>query len=252
MIKVYERPKSLVDTMTHYCPGCTHGIVHRLLAEVLDELGILDRTIGVSSVGCSVLSYQYFACDMQQAAHGRAPAVATGIKRVVPEGIVFTYQGDGDLASIGCAEIVHAAVRGENFTTIFVNNGIFGMTGGQMAPTTLPGQITTTTPYGRNAKTQGFPIKVCEMLATLNGPAFIARTSVHDNVNIVKTRKAIKKAFEYQINDKGFTLIEVLSTCPTNWGLTPKESMDKIANEIIQYFPLCVFKDIGAGELNNV
>jgi len=248
MIKVYERPKSLVDTMTHYCPGCTHGIVHRLVAEVLDELDILDRTIGVSSVGCSVLSNQYFACDMQQAAHGRAPAVATGIKRVVPDGIVFTYQGDGDLASIGCAEIVHAAVRGENFTTIFVNNGIFGMTGGQMAPTTLPGQITTTTPYGRNTKTQGFPIKVCEMLTTQDGPAFIARVSVHNNANIIKARKAIKKAFEYQLGDKGFTLIEVLSTCPTNWGLTPRESMDKIANEIIPFFPLGEYKDIEAGE----
>jgi len=248
MTKVFGYPESLTDMPTHYCPGCTHGIIHRLIAEVIDELGIVDRTVGVAPVGCAVLAYNYFTCDMQEAAHGRAPAVATGIKRVIPDGIVFTYQGDGDLASIGCAEIVHAAARGEQITTVFVNNGIYGMTGGQMAPTTLPGDKTSTSPYGRDTVKQGFPIRVSEMLATLDGPSYIARVSVHNVAHIVKAKRAIKKAFEYQVAGKGFTLVEVLSTCPTNWGLTPKESLDKVQREMLPYYPLGEYKDIEAGE----
>ncbi|MBS3872846.1 MAG: 2-oxoglutarate oxidoreductase [Firmicutes bacterium] len=248
MAKVFGYPDSLTDMPTHYCPGCTHGIIHRLIAEVIDELGIVDRTVGVAPVGCAVLAYNYFTCDMQEAAHGRAPAVATGIKRVIPDGIVFTYQGDGDLASIGCAEIVHAAARGEQITTVFVNNGIYGMTGGQMAPTTLPGDKTSTSPYGRDTIKQGFPIRVSEMLATLDGPAYIARVSVHNVAHIVKAKRAIKKAFEYQVAGKGFTLVEVLSTCPTNWGLTPKESLDKVQRDMMPYYPLGEYKDIEAGE----
>ncbi|MBS3950710.1 MAG: 2-oxoglutarate oxidoreductase [Peptococcaceae bacterium] len=248
MVKVFERPKALADVPTHYCPGCTHGIIHRLIAEVIDELGIVDKTIGVAPVGCAVLAYNYFTCDMQQAAHGRAPAVATGIKRVCPDSAVFTYQGDGDLASIGCAEIVHAAARSEQITTIFVNNGIYGMTGGQMAPTTLPGDKTTTSPYGRDTSKQGFPIRISEMLATLDGPAYIARVSVHNVANIVRARKAIKKAFEYQLAGKGFTLVEILSTCPTNWGFTPIEALNKVKSEMLPYFPLGEIKDIEAGE----
>jgi len=248
MTKVFGYPESLTDMPTHYCPGCTHGIIHRLIAEVIDELGIVDKTVGVAPVGCAVLAYNYFTCDMQEAAHGRAPAVATGIKRVIPDGIVFTYQGDGDLASIGCAEIVHAAARGEQITTVFVNNGIYGMTGGQMAPTTLPGDKTSTSPYGRDTVKQGFPIRVSEMLATLDGPAYIARVSVHNVAHIVKAKRAIKKAFEYQVAGKGFTLVEVLSTCPTNWGLTPKESLDKVQREMLPYYPLGEYKDIEAGE----
>lgn len=248
MVKVFERPKALADVPTHYCPGCTHGIIHRLVAEVIDELGIIDKTIGVAPVGCSVLAYNYFNCDMQEAAHGRAPAVGTGIKRVCPDSVVFTYQGDGDLASIGCAEIVHAAARGELITTIFVNNGIYGMTGGQMAPTTLTGDKTTTSPYGRDTKKQGFPIRVSEMLATLDGPAYIARVSVHNVANIVRAKKAIKKAFEYQLAGKGFTLVEVLSTCPTNWGVTPKEGLEKIQRDMLPFYPLGEYKDIEAGE----
>ena len=250
MTKVFGYPESLTDMPTHYCPGCTHGIIHRLIAEVIDELGIVDRTVGVAPVGCAVLAYNYFTCDMQEAAHGRAPAVATGIKRVIPDGIVFTYQGDGDLASIGCAEIVHAAARGEQITTVFVNNGIYGMTGGQMAPTTLPGDKTSTSPYGRDTVKQGFPIRVSEMLATLDGPSYIARVSVHNVAHIVKAKRAIKKAFEYQVAGKGFTLVEVLSTCPTNWGLTPKESLDKVQREMLPYYPLGEYKDIEAGEKN--
>lgn len=246
--KVFKRPKALTDVPTHYCPGCTHGIIQRLVAEVIDELGILDVTVGVAPVGCAVLAYNYYECDMQGAAHGRAPAVATGIKHVCPETIVFTYQGDGDLASIGLAEIVHAAARGENFTNVFVNNGIYGMTGGQMAPTTLAGDRTSTSQSGRDIKKQGHPIRVCEMLATLEGPAFIERVSVHDVPNIIKARKAIEKAFEYQLQGKGFTLVEVLSTCPTNWGVTPAEAMDKVRSQMMPYYPLGVYKDIGSGD----
>lgn len=243
MAVVFEKPKALIDVSTHYCPGCTHGIIHRLVAEVIDELGILDKTIGVAPVGCSVLAYNYFACDMFEAAHGRAPACATGIKRTNPDKVVFTYQGDGDLAAIGTAEIVHAATRGENITTIFVNNCIYGMTGGQMAPTTLPGQKTETSPYGRNVKTEGFPIRVSEMLSTLTGACYVERVSVDTVPNVMKAKKAIKKAFEYQIAGKGFSIVEVLSICPTNWGLSPKESMQWLRDNMIPYYPLGLKKD---------
>lgn len=246
MTVVYDRPRALLDVPTHYCPGCTHGIIHRLVAEVIDELGILDKTIGVVPVGCSVLACNYFACDTQEAAHGRAPAVATGIKRSLPNNIVFTYQGDGDLAAIGTAETVHIAARGENVTTIFVNNCIYGMTGGQMAPTTLPGQVTETSPYGRDVKTAGHPIRVSEMLAALDGPAYIERVAVNNVANVVKAKRAIKKAFQYQMEGRGFTLIEVLSICPTNWGLSPQEAMKWLEENMIPYYPLGVKKDIAA------
>lgn len=249
MAIVFERPKALLDVPTHYCPGCTHGVIHRLVAEVIDELGILDKTIGVAPVGCSVLAYDYFACDMYEAAHGRAPAVATGIKRAVPDSIVFTYQGDGDLAAIGTAEIVHAAARGEKITTIFVNNAIYGMTGGQMAPTTLPGQVTETSPYGRDVNTAGHPIRVSEMIATLDGAVYVERVSVDSVPNIIKAKKAIKKAFELQMQGKGFTMVEVLSICPTNWGLSPNEAIKWLRDNMIPYYPLGVKKDITAGEV---
>ncbi len=227
----------------HYCPGCTHGIVHRLVAEAMDELNIREDTIGIAPVGCAVFAYDYFNCDMQEAAHGRAPAVATGVKRVHPDKVVFTYQGDGDLTSIGAAEIVHAANRGEKITTIFINNAIYGMTGGQMAPTSLLGQVTTTSPYGRKAETEGYPIRMSEMLATLEGVAYIERVSVHDIKHIRQAKKAIKKAFEYQLAGKGFAMVEVLSTCPTNWGLSPKESLDWVVDNMIPYYPLGVKKE---------
>ena len=217
MEKVFSKPDALQDRVFHYCPGCTHGVVHRLVAEAIDELKIRERTIAVAPVGCAVLAYNYFNCDAQEAAHGRAPAVATGIKRVLPDRIVFTYQGDGDLASIGMAEIVHAANRGEKFTVIFINNAIYGMTGGQMAPTSLPGQKTTTSPYGRDVETMGYPIKMVELLNTLKSPAYLARVSVHDPKNVIKAKEAIKKAFEVQVKGIGFSMVEVLSTCPTNW-----------------------------------
>ncbi|HHY83703.1 MAG TPA: MFS transporter [Clostridiales bacterium] len=243
MAIVFKKPESLTDNPFHYCPGCTHGIVHRLIAEVMDELNIRQDTIGVAPVGCAVFAYDYFNCDMQEAAHGRAPAVATGIKRVHPDKVVFTYQGDGDLASIGAAEIVHAANRGEKITTIFINNAIYGMTGGQMAPTTLLGQVTVTSPYGRQAETEGYPIRMSEMLATLAGVAYIERVSVHDIKHINQAKKAIRKAFEYQIAGKGFTMVEVLSTCPTNWGMTPVESLEWVKDRMIPYYPLGVKKE---------
>ena len=246
MAKVFERPHALSDVTLHYCPGCTHGIIHRLVAEIIDELGIEGKTIGVAPVGCSVFAYNYFECDMQQASHGRAPAVATGIKRANPANVVFTYQGDGDLAAIGTAETVHAATRGENITVIFVNNAIYGMTGGQMAPTSLVGQVTQTTPYGRKTETQGYPIKVCEMLSTLDGTAYAERVSVDDIKNIKKAKAAIKKAFEYQIDKKGFSIVEVLSTCPTNWGLSPKEAITWLRENMMPVYPLGVYKDKGA------
>ncbi|MDA8442339.1 MAG: thiamine pyrophosphate-dependent enzyme [Peptococcaceae bacterium] len=245
MNTVYERPSSLRDAILHYCPGCTHGIIHRIVAEVIDELGLREETIGVAPVGCSVLAYNYFAMDMQQAAHGRAPAVATGIKRVHPDKTVFTYQGDGDLAAIGMAEVVHAAARGEKITTIFVNNAIFGMTGGQMAPTTLLAQPTTTSPQGRNENLQGYPIRVAEMLATLDGAAYIARVAVHDNVHVLKAKAAIKLAFATQLAGQGFSLVEVLSTCPTNWGLTPIAATQWLADNMIPHYPLGVYKTVG-------
>jgi 2-oxoglutarate/2-oxoacid ferredoxin oxidoreductase subunit beta len=240
---VYEKTKGLTDKPTHYCPGCTHGIIHRLVGEVLEEMDILEDTVGVASVGCSVLSYEYFNCDMTQAAHGRAPAVATGIKRVLPNRFVFTYQGDGDLASIGISEVIHAAARGENITVIFVNNAIYGMTGGQMAPTTLIGQKTVTSPEGRNPDIQGLPIRISEMIATLDGAAYIERVSSHDVPNIAKAKKAIRKAFETQKKGLGFSLIEVLSTCPTNWGIDPYESLDWVKNNMIPAYPLGVYKN---------
>ncbi|MBC5648088.1 thiamine pyrophosphate-dependent enzyme [Christensenella tenuis] len=243
MAKVFEKTKMLTDVPFHYCPGCTHGIIHRLVAECIEELGMQDKAVGVAPVGCAVFAYNYFDCDMMEAAHGRAPAVATGIKRACPDDLVFTYQGDGDLASIGTAEIVHAAARGEKITTIFVNNAIYGMTGGQMAPTTLVGQVTTTSPYGRNAETQGMPVKMAEMLATLDGAYYIERTSVHNVPNIVKTKKAIKKAFQYQMEGKGFSIVEILSTCPTNWGLSPVEALKWLEDNMIPQYPLGVTKE---------
>ena len=243
MAVVFQKPHALTDAITHYCPGCTHGIVHRLVAEVIDELGVEGKTVGVVPVGCSVLAYNYFNCDMIEAPHGRAPAVATGVRRALPDNVVFTYQGDGDLAAIGTAETVHAATRGENITIIFINNAIYGMTGGQMAPTTLPGQVTQTTPYGRDVNYSGFPIRMCEMLSTLSGVAFAQRVTV-DNVQHVREAKAaIKKGFQAQIDKKGFSIIEVLSTCPTNWGLTPVEALDWLRENMIPYYPLGVYKD---------
>ncbi len=243
MKQVFKRPHALCDVPLHYCPGCTHGIVHRLVAEVIDELDIEGKTVGVAPVGCSVFAYDYFNCDMIEAAHGRAPAVATGVKRVNPDNIVFTYQGDGDLAAIGTAETVHAAARGENITVIFINNAIYGMTGGQMAPTTLPGQVTQTSPYGRNTDTQGFPLRISEMLSTLDGPAYIERVSMDCVKHINQAKRAIKKAFTCQIEKKGFSLIEVVSTCPTNWGLAPQEAMKWLQDNMLPYYPLGVYCD---------
>lgn len=242
MTKVYERSKGLTEKPMHYCPGCTHGIVHKLVAEVLCELDIVETAIGVSPVGCTYNNYEYFACDMVQAAHGRAPAVATGIKRVHPEAPVFTYQGDGDLAAIGTAEIVHIAARGEKVTTIFVNNAIYGMTSGQMAPTTLVGQVTTTSPFGRDPKLHGFPINVCEMIATLPGAVYVERVAVNNIKNIRAAKKAIKKAFLIQKMGLGFTLIEVLSTCPTNWGKSPEDALQWLEGSMMPQYPLGVFK----------
>ncbi len=244
MAVVFQKTKGLTDKQFHYCPGCTHGIIHRLVAEVLEELDLLDDAIGVAPVGCAVFCYDYFSCDMQEAAHGRAPAVATGIKRVNPKSAVFTYQGDGDLASIGAAEIVHASMRGEKFTTIFVNNAIYGMTGGQMAPTTLIGQKATTAPYGRSEDLTGLPLRVSEMLATIPKAVYVERVSVHDIPNINKAKKAIKRAFEIQMKGLGFTFVEILSTCPTNWGKTPLESLKWLQENMIPYFPLGNFRNV--------
>ena len=248
MAVVFEKPKSLTDNVLHYCPGCTHGIVHRLVAEVIDELGIEGRTIGIAPVGCSVMAHDYFTVDMVEAAHGRAPAVATGVKRSDPSKIVFTYQGAGDLASIGMCETVHSAARGENITIIFINNAIYGMTGGQMAPTSLPGQVTQTSPYGRNTETQGFPIRVCELLSELDGPAYLERVTVNNVKNVRNAKKAIKKAFQNQLEGKGFSLVEVVSTCPTNWGMTPKDALKWVDEKMIPYYPLGVYKDRSAKE----
>jgi 2-oxoglutarate ferredoxin oxidoreductase subunit beta len=239
---VYKRPETFTNTTTHYCPGCTHGVAHRLIAEVMEEMKLQEKTIGVASVGCSVFAYNYFDCDFVEAAHGRAPAMATGIKRVLPDRIVFTYQGDGDLASIGMAEIVHAAARGENITAIFINNANYGMTGGQMAPTTLPGQITTSSPTGRDVELTGFPIRTAEMLATLDGAGYIVRRSLHDPKNIRKAKKSIRLAFETQQRGLGFSMVELLSTCPTNWGLNPIEAMQWIEERMIPVYPLEDFK----------
>ena len=248
MAVVFEKPKALTNVPLHYCPGCPHGIIHRLVAEAIDELGIEGITIGVAPVGCAVMAYDYFTCDMIEAAHGRAPATATGIKRCRPENIVFTYQGDGDLASIGTCEIVHAAARGEKITTIFINNGIYGMTGGQMAPTTLPGMKATTAQKGRDPKVNGNPIRVSEMLATLTGPAYIERVSISTPAQVAGAKKAIRKAFEIQKQGLGFTFVEVVSTCPTNWGVTPVKAMEFVRESMIPYYPLGVYKDITVEE----
>ena len=240
---VFKKPHALTDVPFHYCAGCTHGIIHRLVAEVIDELGCEGHTAGISPVCCAVMNYDYFNCDMIEAPHGRAPAVATGVKRAFPENVVFTYQGDGDLAAIGTAETVHAATRGENITVIFVNNTIYGMTGGQMAPTSIPGQVTQTTPYGRDTDKAGFPVRVCEMLSTLDGVALAQRCSVDSVKNVNDTKKAIKKAFQNQIEGKGFSIVEILSTCPTNWGMDPIKSLDWLRDKMIPYYPLGVYKD---------
>ena len=246
MAVVFEKPKALADINTHYCPGCTHGIIHRLVANAIDDLGIEGKTVGVAPVGCAVMAYDYFNCDMVEAPHGRAPAVATGLKRAIPENVVFTYQGDGDLAAIGTAETVHAATRGENITVIFVNNAIYGMTGGQMAPTSLPGQVTQTTPYGRDISTAGHPIRICEMLATLSGVALAQRVTVDTPAHVNEAKKAIRQAFQNQLDKKGFSIIEVLSSCPTNWGLTPAEALNWLRDNMIPYYPLGVYKDVNA------
>ncbi len=239
---VYERPKAFTDITTHYCPGCTHGVAHRLVAEVIDEMGLRERTIGVASVGCSVFAYNYFNFDWVQSPHGRAPAMATGVKRVMPDKIVFTYQGDGDLASIGMAEIVHAATRGENITTIFINNTNYGMTSGQMAPTTLPGQKTTTSVNGRDVETQGYPIRVAELLSSLDGVSYMVRRSLHDPKDIRMAKKAIRLAFETQVRGLGFSMVELLSTCPTNWNMTPAQAQLWLAEKMLPYYPLNDFK----------
>jgi 2-oxoglutarate ferredoxin oxidoreductase subunit beta len=245
MAVVYQKSPGLTDAELHYCPGCNHGIIHKLVAESLVELGLIDDAIGICPVGCSVFAYNYFSCDMLEAAHGRAPAVATGVKRTHPNQAVFTYQGDGDLASIGAAEIVHAAMRGEKFTTIFVNNAIYGMTGGQMAPTTLIGQHATTCQSGRTVEQAGMPIRMVELLSTLDGCVYAERVCVTDIPNINKAKKAIKKAFEKQMNREGFTFIEVLSTCPTNWGMTPVKAIDWLKENMVPYYPLGVIKETG-------
>ena len=248
MEKIFQKTSLLTDKPLHYCPGCTHGIIHRLIAESIEELGIAGKTIAIAPVGCAVYCYDYFDLDIYVAAHGRAPAVATGAKRADPSRIIFTYQGDGDLASIGNAEINHAALRGEKITTIFVNNAIYGMTGGQMAPTTLVGQKATTAPYGRDAEHCGWPIKVCEMLATHEGSYYLERVALDSSGHIRSAKAAIKKAFQYQVEGKGFCMVEVLSTCPTNWGKSPSEAMDWVREEMIPNFPLGVYKDKGANQ----
>lgn len=238
MEMVYERPESLSEVYTHYCPGCTHGVAHRILAEAIDELGLRERVILVAPVGCAVFAYNYFNVDGCEAAHGRAPAMATGVKRLQPDSIVVTYQGDGDLAAIGTAEIIHAAARGENITTVFVNNAIYGMTGGQMAPTSLPGQQTTSSPFGRDVHNAGYPLRMCELLSQTDGAAYIARRSLHDIKNIRKAKKAILTALKAQMNGIGFSMVELLSTCPTNWGLTPEAALQWVEDRMIPYFPL--------------
>jgi 2-oxoglutarate ferredoxin oxidoreductase subunit beta len=239
---VYQRPETLSDPITHYCPGCTHGTGHRLIAEVLDEMGMREQTIGVASVGCSVFSYQYFETDFVEAAHGRAPAMATGIKRVMPDRMIFTYQGDGDLVSIGMAEIMHAAARNEPITVLFINNAIYGMTGGQMAPTTLPGMKTTSSPLGRDTELTGLPLRMSEVLAALEGPQYIVRRSLHDAASIRKAKKAVRTAFEVQARGYGFSMVELLSTCPTNWGLTPVEACEWVEEAMVPAFPLGDYK----------
>jgi 2-oxoglutarate ferredoxin oxidoreductase subunit beta len=243
--KVFSRPASLKDKPFRYCPGCSHGVLHRIIAETIDALGVRDRTIGIAPVGCAVFAYDYFDIDMIEVPHGRPPAVATGMKRSHPDAVIFSYQGDGDLAAIGAAEIIHAAARGENITVIFMNNGNYGMTGGQMAPTTLPGQKTTTTPTGRDVKSAGSPIRICEMLATLDGPSYIERVSVDSPKNVLTAKTAIRKAFRNQLEGIGFSLVEVLSLCPTDWGMSSIQAVDWVRNHMMPYYPLGVYKDKG-------
>jgi len=242
MKTVFKRPESLTDAKFHYCPGCTHGIIHRLIAECMDEMNIRESTIGICPVGCAVLAYDYFNCDMLEAAHGRAPAIATAIKRLLPDRFIFTYQGDGDLASIGMAEIVHASLRGEKICVFFINNTLYGMTGGQMAPTTLLGQVATTCPYGRKVENEGYPARMAELLAGNDGSAYISRVAVNSPANVIKAKKAIKKAFATQAQGLGFSMVEILSTCPTNWGKNPVEAMQWVEEEMIPYYPLGEFK----------
>ena len=241
-VKVFAKPESLTNVHTHYCPGCTHGVAHRLIAEVIDEMDMRGDTLGVAPVGCSVFAYNYFNMDFAEAAHGRAPAMATGLKRVNPDKLVFTYQGDGDLASIGAAEILHVAGRGENITVIFINNAIYGMTGGQMAPTTLPGQITTSTPLGRDIEMHGFPIRMCEILSQLDGASYIVRRSLHDVAHIRRAKKAIRMAFEAQKQGIGFSMVELLSSCPTNWGISAEEALDWVKDQMMPAYPLGDYK----------
>ncbi len=242
MKKVFERTKGLTNIPMRYCPGCGHGVVHRIIGEVLEELGVREKTISIGPVGCSVFADEYFNCDGIQGAHGRGPAIATGIKRVKPECLVYSYQGDGDLASIGMAETIHSANRSENITIIFINNAIYGMTGGQMAPTTLLGMKATTCPSGRTVEANGYPFKMCELLSVLEGSVYLERTSVHAPANVIKTKKAIKKAFSYQLDGKGFSMVEILSQCPTDWAMTPLEAIERVKNEMVPYFPLGVYK----------
>ena len=250
---VFQRPRSLAPVRNHYCPGCTHGIVHRLVAELIDEYDLVERSVGVAPVGCAVFAYDYFLCDMIEAAHGRAPAVATGVKRVRPDLFVFTYQGDGDLASIGMAETIHAAARGENISVVFINNAVYGMTGGQMAPTTLPGQVTSTTPHGRDPKLAGNPIRVCELLSALEGPAYISRVTVTDPRRVREAKRALRRAFQAQMQGLGFSLVEVLSTCPTRWGMPPDKALTWVEEHMAAYYPIKEFvcssalQDSGAG-----
>jgi 2-oxoglutarate ferredoxin oxidoreductase subunit beta len=244
MEKVFTRPNSLTDVRMSYCPGCTHGIAHRLIAEVIDELGVMDKTVGICPVGCSVFMYEYFATDTIEAAHGRAPAVATGVKRCLPDRTVFTYQGDGDLAAIGTAEIIHAASRGENISVVFINNTTYGMTGGQMAPTTMPGQKTSTTPKGRDVHSAGYPIRVCELLSTIQGVAYASRVALTSPANVAAAKRAVKTAFQMQLDGKGFSIVEMLSTCPTQWGMSPIESMKHVDDVMTPYYPLGEFKRI--------
>ncbi len=243
---VFQRPHALLPVVTNYCPGCVHGIVNRLVAEVLDELDIEGRTVGIAPVGCSVMAYNFFGCDMIEAAHGRAPAIATAAKRVHPENIVFAYQGDGDLASIGMAETVHAATRGEHITIIFINNAIYGMTGGQMAPTSLPNQVTQTSPYGRDVSKAGYPVRVSELLSSLDGPAYIERVCCDTPAHIRAAKKAIKKAFTYQVNGVGYSFVEVVATCPTNWGMSPQDAFGWMRENMLPYYPLGVYRDVVA------
>ena len=241
--QVFSRPRSLVDVSTHYCPGCHHGIAHRILAETIDHFDLREKTIGVAPVGCAVLMYDYFDVDFVEAPHGRAPAVATGVKRAQPDRFVFTYQGDGDLAAIGTSEIIHAANRGENLTVLFINNTTYGMTGGQMAPTTMLGQKTSTSPYGRDYRNDGYPIRIAEMLATLEGTAFSARVAASTPAQIRNAKKAVKTAFDMQIRGMGFSIVEILSTCPTNWGMKPLDAQKRVLGEISGYYPLGVYKE---------